>query len=70
LYDEQLRLKEPTKNGTAISWADADKEIGQKLKDFREAGKQVVLLPQAKMVSSGVVHMIQRQEEGWSYIRP
>ncbi|MGK0459019.1 MAG: molybdopterin-containing oxidoreductase family iron-sulfur binding subunit, partial [Polaribacter sp.] len=44
LYDEQLRLKEPTKNGTAISWADADKEIGQKLKDFREAGKQVVLL--------------------------
>jgi MoCo/4Fe-4S cofactor protein with predicted Tat translocation signal len=44
LYDEQLRLKEPTKNGTAISWADADKEIGQKLKDFKETGKQVVLL--------------------------
>ena len=44
LYDEQLRLKEPTKNSTAISWADADKEIGQKLNDFKEAGKQVVLL--------------------------
>ena len=44
LYDEQLRLKEPTKNGTAISWADADKEIGQKLNDFKEAGSQVVLL--------------------------
>jgi molybdopterin-containing oxidoreductase family iron-sulfur binding subunit len=44
LYDEQLRLKEPTKNGTAISWADADKEIGQKLNDFKEVGKQVVLL--------------------------
>ena len=44
LYDEQLRLKQPTKKGTAISWADADKEIGQKLKDFKEAGKQVVLL--------------------------
>jgi len=36
----------------------------------KKAGKKVVLLPQAKMVSSGVVHMIQRQEEGWSYIRP
>jgi MoCo/4Fe-4S cofactor protein with predicted Tat translocation signal len=44
LYDEQLRLKEPTKNGTAISWGDADKEIGQKLNGFKEAGTQVVLL--------------------------
>jgi hypothetical protein len=36
----------------------------------KKAGKKVPLLPQAKMVTSGVVHMIQRQEEGWSYIRP
>ena len=36
----------------------------------KKAGKKVALLPQAKMVSSGVVHMIQRQEEGRSYIRP
>ena len=36
----------------------------------KKAGKKVGLLPEAKMVSSGVVHMIQRQEEGWSYIRP
>ena len=34
------------------------------------AGKKVALLPEAKIVPSGVVHMIQRQEEGWSYIRP
>ena len=44
LYDETLRLKEPTKNGEAISWGDADKEIVQKLNDLKEAGKQVVLL--------------------------
>ncbi|WP_299669546.1 TAT-variant-translocated molybdopterin oxidoreductase [uncultured Polaribacter sp.] len=44
LYDEKLRLKEPTKNGTAISWGAADKEITQKLNDLKEAGKQVVLL--------------------------
>ncbi len=36
----------------------------------KKAGKKVALLPQAKMVASGVVHMMQRQEEGWSYIRP
>ncbi|MFQ3306047.1 MAG: MoCo/4Fe-4S cofactor protein with predicted Tat translocation signal, partial [Polaribacter sp.] len=44
LYDEKLRLKEPTKNGEAISWMDADKEIAQQLNDLKDAGKQVVLL--------------------------
>ncbi|MCB1774763.1 MAG: DsrE family protein [Gammaproteobacteria bacterium] len=36
----------------------------------QKAGKDVKLMPQAKMVPSGVVHLVQRQEEGWSYIRP
>ncbi len=36
----------------------------------KKAGKKVALLPQAKLVPSGVVHMIIRQEQGWSYIRP
>ena len=44
LYDEKLRLKEPTKNGEVISWADADKEIGTKLNTLKQAGKSVVLL--------------------------
>ena len=44
LYDEKLRLKEPTKNGKAISWADADKEIGAELLKLKEAGKPVVFL--------------------------
>ena len=44
LYDEQLRLKEPTKNGEAISWSDVDKEIVQKLNSFKESNTQVVLL--------------------------
>ena len=44
LYDEKLRLKEPTKSGKAISWADADKEIGAELLKLKEAGKPVVLL--------------------------
>lgn len=35
-----------------------------------KAGKQVSLMPQAEMVPSGVVHLIARQEQGWSYVRP
>jgi len=35
-----------------------------------KAGKEVELLPQATMVPSGVIHLIQRQEEGWAYVRP
>jgi MoCo/4Fe-4S cofactor protein with predicted Tat translocation signal len=44
LYDEKLRLKEPTKGGEPISWADADKEILAKLNAFKETNKSVVLL--------------------------
>jgi molybdopterin-containing oxidoreductase family iron-sulfur binding subunit len=44
LYDEKLRLKEPTKSGSVISWGDADKEIGAKLNSLKEANKPVVLL--------------------------
>jgi len=36
----------------------------------KKAGKDLPLLPQATKVAAGVVHMMQRQEEGWSYIRP
>lgn len=36
----------------------------------KKAGMDIPLLPQAKMVTSGVVHLITRQEEGWSYVRP
>lgn len=36
----------------------------------KKAGKNIKLLPQAHMVDSGVIHLIQRQEEGWSYVRP
>lgn len=36
----------------------------------QKAGKEIVLMPQAKMVPSGVIHLVERQEQGWSYIRP
>ena len=44
LYDEKLRLKEPTKGGKAISWEDADKEIIATLTQLRDANQPVVLL--------------------------
>ena len=36
----------------------------------KKAGKQVPLMSQAAMVPSGVIHLVERQEQGWSYIRP
>ncbi|GAB6051352.1 hypothetical protein JCM17960_01720 [Magnetospira thiophila] len=36
----------------------------------KKAGKDVELMPQAKVVPAGVVHLMERQEQGWSYLRP
>ncbi|MDP5092375.1 MAG: TAT-variant-translocated molybdopterin oxidoreductase [Polaribacter sp.] len=44
LYDEKLRLKNPTKGGEKISWSDADKEIGTALNKLKDANTPVVLL--------------------------
>ena len=46
LYDDELRLKEPAKKdvGEAVSWSQADAEIGAQLNAFKEANKPVVLL--------------------------
>jgi len=36
----------------------------------KKSGKDVTLLPNVDMVSAGVVHLSERQEQGWTYIRP
>ncbi len=36
----------------------------------RQENKDITLLPEAKMVKAGVVHLIERQQEGWAYVRP
>lgn len=41
-----------------------------KRKMAKMEGGEIVLLPQARMVPSGVVHLMERQEQGWSYVRP
>ncbi len=36
----------------------------------QRAGATVALLEEAEMVTSGVVQLIMRQEQGWAYVRP
>jgi hypothetical protein len=36
----------------------------------KSEGRPIQLLPEATMVPSGVARIIERQEEGWSYVRP
>ncbi len=61
LYDEHLRLKEPTKEGKKITWSSADSEIIAKLKTLQAANKPVVLLtgtiisPSAKKIISQLI---------------
>ena len=36
----------------------------------KREGRAVSVVPEATMVASGVVHLMELQEQGWSYIRP
>jgi intracellular sulfur oxidation DsrE/DsrF family protein len=36
----------------------------------KKAGAEVVLLDEAKLVPSGVVRLIELQEQGFAYVRP
>ena len=51
-------------NVTFRACANTHRKMSQK------AGKEIPLMPQAKMVPSGVIHLVERQEQGWSYVRP
>ena len=36
----------------------------------KHEGKPVTIIPQATVVPSGIVRLMQLQEQGWSYVRP
>ncbi len=36
----------------------------------RDEGKKVSLSPLVELVPSGIIYIIQRQEQGWTYIKP
>lgn len=41
-----------------------------KRKMSKKAGKEISLIPEAKNIPSGVVRLVELQENGWSYLRP
>ncbi len=41
-----------------------------KAKMSEQSGTEIQIIPEARIVPSGVVHLIELQEQGWSYIRP
>ena len=36
----------------------------------KREGKAISIIPEAEVVPSGAVHLIELQEQGWSYLRP
>ncbi|MCK5547209.1 MAG: DsrE family protein [Rhodospirillaceae bacterium] len=63
------RIQNFASNGTGIGFA----ACGNTMKKMsKKAGKQLELLEfsNIKMVPAGVVHIMQRQDQGWHYIKP
>jgi uncharacterized protein len=47
------------------------KACGNTQENMRKAeNKDIILIPQATLVSSGVVRVMELQEQGWSYVKP
>jgi uncharacterized protein len=47
------------------------KACGNTRENMRKAeNKDITLIPQAKLVSSGVVRVMELEERGWSYVKP
>jgi intracellular sulfur oxidation DsrE/DsrF family protein len=36
----------------------------------KREGQSITILPEASLVPSGVITLMELQEEGWSYVRP
>ena len=47
------------------------KACGVTQENMRKAeNRDIPLMPQAKLVKSGVVHVMELEEQGWSYVKP
>ena len=61
------RIKAIAEKTPSISF----KACGNTQENMRKAeDKTIPLLPQAALVKSGVVRVMELQEKGWSYVRP
>ena len=61
------RIKSLAESSRSISFAACDNTRGNM---SRAEQKEIPLISQAKIVSSGVVRVMELQEQGWSYVRP
>jgi intracellular sulfur oxidation DsrE/DsrF family protein len=61
------RIKALAETSRSISFAACDNTRGNM---SRAEQKEIPLIAQAKIVSSGVVRIMELQEQGWSYVRP
>lgn len=47
------------------------KACGNTQENMRKAeNKDIPIIPQAQVVNSGVVHIMEREEQGWTYVKP
>jgi intracellular sulfur oxidation DsrE/DsrF family protein len=61
------RIKSLAATSRSISFAACD---NTRANMGRVEQKEIPLIPQATVVSSGVVRIVELQEQGWSYVRP
>lgn len=63
----KARIKMITENYPAISF----KACGNTQQNMQKVeSKDIVLIPEATVVKSGVVRVMELQEQGWTYVRP
>ena len=63
----KARIKEISENTPSISFG-ACGNTRENMSKFE--GKEIPLISEAKVVNSGVVRVMELQEQGWSYVKP
>jgi hypothetical protein len=66
VQDRIKRLKEMVSPGKIQFSACDVTKIGMEKRE----GRAISIVPEASIVPSGVVHLMELQEQGWSYVRP
>jgi uncharacterized protein len=71
LREDTSPVKDRIKSLAATMRAISFKACGNTQENMgRAEGKKITLIPQAMVVESGVIRVIELQEQGWSYVRP
>ena len=66
VQDRIKRLKEVAFPGKVLFYACNNTKLGME----KAEGHAIFIVPEATLVPSGVVELMELQEQGWSYVRP